>query len=149
MGMNDSAELHLERGMTRLERAVGLMEDGDWAKSILQAFQAARIHVVALLESSTGTVETRGGLTRLLRRFERENGGSLPAGLLEKAFRLDRMYILVKRNQSDSFGWENYPDEEQCAEMLHLARALIRYARGRINRPNSFQFLEHEGDNSL
>ena len=143
--MREDAEELLDSGMTKIENAVGLMGDGAWGDSVLEAFRAARLHLIALLENDTGVSGRGGSLTGLLRNLEREGGGKLPGGLVEQTRRLDRMYVLVRKNLAVSLGWEDYPDEEQCAEMLHIARALIKYCRGRINRPNSFHFFNHNG----
>lgn len=141
--MKENAEELLERGMAKLEEAMGLMEEGAWGDSVQEVYMAARLHIVAVLHDAN-VKEKSKSLTRLLQLLEAETEGSLPASLTERSFRLDRMYVFVKRNLAASLGWRDYPDEELCAEMLHISRTIIKYCRGRINRANSCSMPGHE-----
>jgi HEPN domain-containing protein len=130
----------LTRGMEMLESAVNLLYDGEWEDSIVESFRAARVHLVAILKSHDCD-PGNSGLAGLLRELERVNGRGIPEGLLSRSQKLDRMYLLIRKGTASSLGWKGYHDEEQCTDMIHNARSIIKFCRGSINRTNSHHSL--------
>ncbi|GEM_PF-5196392 len=129
-------ELLLARGMAMLDDAVNLMYDGEWENSIRTSHQAARVHLVTLVEKQ-GDRAGEAGLAMLLRKVENRNGKKLPDHLLERSRKLDRVYLLIEKRTAQSLGWIEYHDEEQCSNMIQYARSIIKFCHGAIHRSNS------------
>jgi len=121
--------------VTMIEDAVSLMYDGNWEESITESFHAARVNLVALILSRGGD-PGNDGLSKLLTWVEETNGSRLPDGLLQRSRKLDRTFLLIRSGTARSYGWEEYHDEEQCSNMIHYARSIIKFCRVRINRAN-------------
>lgn len=119
-----------------IETAVNLMYDGKWEESIKESFKAARTHCAALLVSLGGDPEN-GGLARLLGKIESSGGRKVPEDLLARSRKLDRMYLLIRKQTASRLGWSDYPDEEQCSDMIHNARSIVKYCLGGMNRSHS------------
>jgi len=126
----------LKQGTAMFEEAVSRMYDGEWEESIVESFNAARLHLVALVVSHGGDPGS-DGLGGLLTWIEETSGKMLPESLLQRSRKLDGIFLLIKSRTARSLGWEDYHDEEQCSNMIHSARSIIKFCRTSINKSNS------------
>jgi len=124
------------KGVARLDAALNLMYDSEWEQSIIESFNAAQLHLVALIVSRGGDAGNNG-LSELLTLIEETNGRTLPVGLQQRSRKLDRIFLMITSGTAHTFGWEEYHDEEQCSNMIHYTRSIVKFCRSSINRANS------------
>ncbi len=125
--------LLLDRSVDTINRSVSHLYGGEWESSIRHSFSSAQLSLEAVL-LSCGVDPGTAGLGRMIRMVERETGSVAPPHLLVNARRLDRAYLQIVRCTPDTLGWNEFPDEEMSVDMLHIARHIVRFCRGRISR---------------